>query len=56
VLIKMAAAAAAAEGFGEAAFAAVADLPVLAANGSAVPFGSLFAGRRAIIVFVRHFL
>ncbi|XP_059512362.1 peroxiredoxin-like 2C isoform X3 [Myotis daubentonii] len=36
--------------------ASVAELPVLDANGRRVPFGALFRERRAIVVFVRHFL
>ncbi|XP_055283420.1 peroxiredoxin-like 2C isoform X3 [Moschus berezovskii] len=36
--------------------AAVAELPVLDASGRPVPFGELFRERRAIVVFVRHFL
>ncbi|XP_045431000.1 peroxiredoxin-like 2C isoform X5 [Pipistrellus kuhlii] len=36
--------------------AAVAGLPVLDADGRRVPFGALFRERRAIVVFVRHFL
>ncbi|XP_036912072.1 peroxiredoxin-like 2C isoform X2 [Sturnira hondurensis] len=36
--------------------AAVAELPVLDAFGRRVPFGELFRERRAIVVFVRHFL
>ncbi|XP_066224426.1 peroxiredoxin-like 2C isoform X1 [Saccopteryx leptura] len=36
--------------------AAVAELPVLDASGRRVPFGALFQERRAIVVFVRHFL
>ncbi|XP_037007458.2 peroxiredoxin-like 2C isoform X4 [Artibeus jamaicensis] len=36
--------------------AAVAELPVLDASGRRVPFGALFRERRAIVVFVRHFL
>ncbi|XP_062064550.1 peroxiredoxin-like 2C isoform X2 [Lepus europaeus] len=36
--------------------AAVAELPVLDARGRRVPFGSLFRDRRAVVVFVRHFL
>nr|XP_044998881.1 peroxiredoxin-like 2C isoform X2 [Jaculus jaculus] len=36
--------------------AAVAELPVLDAAGRLVPFGALFAERRAVVVFVRHFL
>ncbi|XP_075825483.1 peroxiredoxin-like 2C isoform X3 [Microtus pennsylvanicus] len=36
--------------------AAVADLPVLDASGRRVSFGALFRERRAVVVFVRHFL
>ncbi|XP_053781052.1 peroxiredoxin-like 2C isoform X2 [Desmodus rotundus] len=36
--------------------AAVAELPVLDASGRRVPFGALFRERRAVVVFVRHFL
>ncbi|XP_074219142.1 peroxiredoxin-like 2C isoform X2 [Camelus bactrianus] len=36
--------------------AAVAELPVLDAAGRRVPFGALFQERRAVVVFVRHFL
>ncbi|XP_027470682.1 peroxiredoxin-like 2C isoform X3 [Zalophus californianus] len=36
--------------------AAVAELPVLDANARQVPFGALFRERRAVVVFVRHFL
>ncbi|XP_070651213.1 peroxiredoxin-like 2C isoform X3 [Bos indicus] len=36
--------------------AAVAELPVLDASGRPVLFGELFRERRAIVVFVRHFL
>ncbi|XP_073736840.1 peroxiredoxin-like 2C isoform X3 [Callorhinus ursinus] len=36
--------------------AAVAELPVLDASGRQVPFGALFRERRAVVVFVRHFL
>uniref|UniRef100_A0A8C0WZ39 Thioredoxin-like protein AAED1 n=1 Tax=Castor canadensis TaxID=51338 RepID=A0A8C0WZ39_CASCN len=36
--------------------AAVAELPVLDASGKRVPFGALFRERRAVVVFVRHFL
>ncbi|XP_023988690.1 peroxiredoxin-like 2C isoform X2 [Physeter macrocephalus] len=36
--------------------AAVADLPVLDASGRRVLFGALFRERRAVVVFVRHFL
>ncbi|XP_057581025.1 peroxiredoxin-like 2C isoform X2 [Hippopotamus amphibius kiboko] len=36
--------------------AAVADLPVLDAFGRRLPFGALFRERRAVVVFVRHFL
>ncbi|XP_035877401.1 peroxiredoxin-like 2C isoform X4 [Phyllostomus discolor] len=36
--------------------AAVAELPVLDASGRRVPFGELFRERRAVVVFVRHFL
>ncbi|XP_031510739.1 peroxiredoxin-like 2C [Papio anubis] len=36
--------------------AAVAELPVLDARGQRVPFGALFRERRAVVVFVRHFL
>nr|XP_021532779.1 thioredoxin-like protein AAED1 isoform X2 [Aotus nancymaae] len=36
--------------------AAVAELPVLDARGQQVPFGALFRERRAVVVFVRHFL
>ncbi|XP_006867711.1 PREDICTED: thioredoxin-like protein AAED1 [Chrysochloris asiatica] len=35
---------------------AVAELPVLDASGKRVPFGVLFRERRAVVVFVRHFL
>nr|XP_048303551.1 peroxiredoxin-like 2C isoform X3 [Myodes glareolus] len=35
---------------------AVADLPVLDASGRRVSFGALFRERRAVVVFVRHFL
>ncbi|XP_047555196.1 peroxiredoxin-like 2C isoform X5 [Lutra lutra] len=35
---------------------AVAELPVLDASGRQVPFGALFRERRAVVVFVRHFL
>ncbi|XP_054583133.1 peroxiredoxin-like 2C isoform X2 [Eptesicus fuscus] len=35
---------------------AVAELPVLDSSGRRVPFGALFRERRAIVVFVRHFL
>ncbi|XP_012873875.1 PREDICTED: thioredoxin-like protein AAED1 isoform X2 [Dipodomys ordii] len=35
---------------------AVAALPVLDAAGKPVPFGALFRERRAVVVFVRHFL
>ncbi|XP_014447625.1 peroxiredoxin-like 2C isoform X3 [Tupaia chinensis] len=35
---------------------AVAELPVLDASGNPVPFGALFRERRAVVVFVRHFL
>nr|XP_020827325.1 dual specificity protein phosphatase CDC14B isoform X5 [Phascolarctos cinereus] len=34
----------------------VAELPVLDASGKRIPFGALFRERRAIVVFVRHFL
>ncbi|XP_038951916.1 peroxiredoxin-like 2C isoform X2 [Rattus norvegicus] len=36
--------------------AAVAELPVLDASGRRVTFGALFRERRAVVVFVRHFL
>ncbi|KAM7093898.1 peroxiredoxin-like 2C isoform 3-T3 [Molossus nigricans] len=36
--------------------AAVAELPVLDASGRRVPFGALFRERRAVVIFVRHFL
>ncbi|XP_068409625.1 peroxiredoxin-like 2C isoform X2 [Eschrichtius robustus] len=36
--------------------AAVADLPVLDVSGRRVLFGALFRERRAVVVFVRHFL
>ncbi|KAM9207696.1 peroxiredoxin-like 2C isoform 3-T3 [Dugong dugon] len=36
--------------------AAVAELPVLDASGKRVAFGALFRERRAVVVFVRHFL
>ncbi|XP_021504770.1 peroxiredoxin-like 2C isoform X1 [Meriones unguiculatus] len=36
--------------------AAVAELPVLDASGRRLPFGALFRERRAVVVFVRHFL
>ncbi|XP_058421408.1 peroxiredoxin-like 2C isoform X2 [Diceros bicornis minor] len=36
--------------------AAVAELPVLDASGRRVLFGALFRERRAVVVFVRHFL
>ncbi|GAB1298309.1 Peroxiredoxin-like 2C [Apodemus speciosus] len=36
--------------------AAVAELPVLDASGRRVTFGTLFRERRAVVVFVRHFL
>ncbi|XP_029324471.1 peroxiredoxin-like 2C isoform X2 [Mus caroli] len=36
--------------------AAVAELPVLDASGRRVTFGALFQERRAVVVFVRHFL
>ncbi|KAF8071747.1 hypothetical protein FPV67DRAFT_894675 [Lyophyllum atratum] len=35
--------------------ARAAALPVVAASGLRVPFGSLFATRRTVVVFVRHF-
>ncbi|XP_052584701.1 peroxiredoxin-like 2C isoform X5 [Peromyscus californicus insignis] len=35
---------------------AVAELPVLDASGRRVTFGALFRERRAVVVFVRHFL
>ncbi|XP_028747543.1 peroxiredoxin-like 2C isoform X1 [Peromyscus leucopus] len=35
---------------------AVAELPVLDASGRRVTFGALFRERRALVVFVRHFL
>nr|XP_036847137.1 peroxiredoxin-like 2C isoform X3 [Manis javanica] len=41
---------------GEPLAAAVAELPVLDASGRRVPFGALFRERRAVVVFVRHFL
>ncbi|XP_027811645.1 peroxiredoxin-like 2C isoform X1 [Marmota monax] len=34
----------------------VAELPVLDATGKRLPFGALFRERRAVVVFVRHFL
>ncbi|MBZ3874343.1 Thioredoxin-like protein AAED1 [Sciurus carolinensis] len=34
----------------------VAELPVLDASGRRLPFGALFRERRAVVVFVRHFL
>ncbi|XP_051007088.1 peroxiredoxin-like 2C isoform X2 [Acomys russatus] len=36
--------------------AAVAELPVLDASGRRLAFGALFRERRAVVVFVRHFL
>ncbi|XP_016040462.2 peroxiredoxin-like 2C isoform X2 [Erinaceus europaeus] len=36
--------------------AAVAELPVVDAAGVRVPFGELFRERRAVVLFVRHFL
>ncbi|XP_037654157.1 peroxiredoxin-like 2C isoform X3 [Choloepus didactylus] len=41
---------------GEPLAAALAELPVLDASGKRVPFGALFLERRAVVVFVRHFL
>ncbi|XP_022414635.1 peroxiredoxin-like 2C isoform X3 [Delphinapterus leucas] len=41
---------------GQSLAAAVADLPVLDASGRRVLFGALFRERRAVVVFVRHFL
>ncbi|KAK2499786.1 hypothetical protein MC885_012698, partial [Smutsia gigantea] len=41
---------------GQSLTAAVAELPVLDASGRRVPFGALFRERRAVVVFVRHFL
>ncbi|XP_054109899.1 peroxiredoxin-like 2C isoform X2 [Callithrix jacchus] len=41
---------------GQSLAAAVAELPVLDARGQRVPFGALFRERRAVVVFVRHFL
>ncbi|XP_048187679.1 peroxiredoxin-like 2C isoform X3 [Perognathus longimembris pacificus] len=35
---------------------AVAELPVLDSAGERIPFGALFRERRAVVVFVRHFL
>ncbi|XP_077886696.1 peroxiredoxin-like 2C isoform X2 [Ictidomys tridecemlineatus] len=34
----------------------VAELPVVDATGKRLPFGALFRERRAVVVFVRHFL
>ncbi|XP_032492320.1 peroxiredoxin-like 2C isoform X2 [Phocoena sinus] len=41
---------------GQSLAAAVADLTVLDASGRRVLFGALFRERRAVVVFVRHFL
>ncbi|XP_029059894.1 peroxiredoxin-like 2C isoform X3 [Monodon monoceros] len=41
---------------GQSLAAAVTDLPVLDASGRRVLFGALFRERRAVVVFVRHFL
>ncbi|KAG8508518.1 Peroxiredoxin-like 2C, partial [Galemys pyrenaicus] len=41
---------------GQALAAGVAELPVVDASGRLVPFGELFRERRAVVVFVRHFL
>ncbi|XP_017650360.2 peroxiredoxin-like 2C isoform X1 [Nannospalax galili] len=49
-------AAAAAVERGQPLEAAVAELPVLDVSGRRVAFGALFRERRAVVVFVRHFL
>ncbi|XP_006902891.1 PREDICTED: thioredoxin-like protein AAED1-like [Elephantulus edwardii] len=36
--------------------AAIAELPVLDASGTSMSFGALFQERRAVVIFVRHFL